>query len=880
MPTTFRVKCALAALVSTAVIGSSCGSAPRATEQTTGPAAAPPQPARIARIENASQLLTGPGATGRIGDYRLENGRVVFVIDQIGPGHGFAFSGGNLVDAAPAGGHDELAQVFGYHGSFPRQPVWERLTTRQEDRGAAVIRVEGRDSEEPRILLVTDYVLYPGVDVLLMRTQVINQTGAPLEQFPVGDVIQWGSTRHFAPGPGFDLEGEWSGRWVAGVGTRTSYAYVATEGDIAGPSGSTWSDFIAQRVDVPAGGIARAERLFVVGDRGDVASALGRALWARREETGKIVGFAFDRRTRQPVTDARLEISDAEGRPYANVAANAQGALEADLPAGRYSARAWAPGRTGPAAFPVVLRPGSVSRGEVDLSAPGRLVVEIRDPAAGEGPAGRMPGRITLRGIAPTPDPFLGPEHEAAGSGPNGYTPTGVLTLPVPPGRYRLTVSRGPEYAIANAEVTVPEGGTARAAAALRRVVDTTGYVACDFHQHTTQSADAASTLRDRLVANAGEGLEVVAITDHNTVPDVAGALAPIHLDRRLLVLPGVEVTTDGMRRASGHYNVFPLAYSASAARGGAPQVWDLPASQLLRRLHELGQGHVVQVNHPRWEREGFFNLTAFDAATGRGGEHFSAQFDVLEIWNSRFQDAVPQVMTDWFALIRAGHRPTGTANSDTHRIFGSEPGYPRTFLRVETETVAELRPESVVQSLREGRDAVMSNGPFVRLRIGDVGIGGIAPVPRGTTAQLHVEVQAAAWVNVTQLIVYVDGQALDPIAIPPHGDGELHRFETDVPVTVSDDSFVLAVVRGTEQLPILPPSNAQLPLAITNPIWIDATGDGRWSAPAPRPAPATTAEPATPATPTARPPRPRPRPRPRPTPPRRPNLGGGAWER
>src|SRR5690606_34292635 len=46
--------------------------------------------------------LGGPSATGKPGDWVLENDEVVFVIDALGGGGGFAESGGNLIDAADA----------------------------------------------------------------------------------------------------------------------------------------------------------------------------------------------------------------------------------------------------------------------------------------------------------------------------------------------------------------------------------------------------------------------------------------------------------------------------------------------------------------------------------------------------------------------------------------------------------------------------------------------------------------------------------------------------------------------------------------------------------------------------------------------------------
>src|SRR5579872_3093188 len=87
------------------------------------------RPARV-RVMADGDRLGGPNAIGSAGDVLLENDEVAFVIDRLGAGAGFAESGGNLVDAADA--HDrreELGQVFTFFGRFPRQGIYDTITT-------------------------------------------------------------------------------------------------------------------------------------------------------------------------------------------------------------------------------------------------------------------------------------------------------------------------------------------------------------------------------------------------------------------------------------------------------------------------------------------------------------------------------------------------------------------------------------------------------------------------------------------------------------------------------------------------------------------------------------------------------------------------------
>ncbi len=75
-------------------------------------------------------------------------------------------------------------------------------------------------------------------------------------------------------------------------------------------------------------------------------------------------------------------------------------------------------------------------------------------------------------------------------------------------------------------------------------------WLACDFHSHTVHS-DGGLEVAELAVLAASRGLDVLAVTDHNTVshhPHLAAAGA----HAGVLLLPGQEVTTD-----HGHANCF-----------------------------------------------------------------------------------------------------------------------------------------------------------------------------------------------------------------------------------------------------------------------------------------------------------------------------------
>jgi hypothetical protein len=214
-----------------------------------------------------------------------------------------------------------------------------------------------------------------------------------------------------------------------------------------------------------------------------------------------------------------------------------------------------------------------------------------------------------------------------------------------------------------------------------------------------------------------------------------------------------------------------------------------------------------------------------------------------------------PGVVDDWLQMTRAGLRVTATANSDTHSD-SSEAAWPRTYVRVPDDRPRLVTADDVVTGLTSG-DVTLSLGPFVLARVGSVGLGGVADASAGRVT-LDVEVRTAPWITVDRLLVHTgEGRAADVVIPADAGDVWTTQVELDVP----RDGFVVVEVSGAQNLfPSLLPdeqppvrfedalnaiggsiglgSNPDAlfpelikparPLAITNPIWLDADGDGQ----------------------------------------------------
>jgi hypothetical protein len=213
----------------------------------------------------------------------------------------------------------------------------------------------------------------------------------------------------------------------------------------------------------------------------------------------------------------------------------------------------------------------------------------------------------------------------------------------------------------------------------------------------------------------------------------------------------------------------------------------------------------------------------------------------------------------DWFSLLNTGHPLVALGNSDTHSKFSIESGCPRNYVYVDHDDPASLDEQDVADAVKAGH-VVASYGPFIRFTADDEAamIGDTLTDTDGTVS-LHMEVEAPSWMFVDRVELYQNGEliheweGLDP---------DVLKFAQDLDVEVSRDSWFVLIAMGNGSLaPVMNPveippvqlqdvvvealssvpavgafvspavpiprSGDTLPYALTNPIWIDADGDG-----------------------------------------------------
>jgi len=466
----------------------------------------------------------------------------------------------------------------------------------------------------------------------------------------------------------------------------------------------------------------------------------------------------------------------------------------------------------------------------------GAFSFEVTDAATGA----RIPAKLTFTGVDGTRDPAftrgdIGREEEGGIAAYNRFwTGSGAGALPLPVGDYEVVVSRGIEWDTTTSRVRISASAPAELRTALRHVVDTRGWLSADLHVHAAKSSDSRVPMIDRVYEFAGDGVELIVSTDHNVITDYSPFITEAGLDRELTSIIGDELTTNGW----GHFGAFPLPESLEHPGGGALLVHGRAARDFFDDVRRVAPEALIDVHHPRIDTEiGYFNVGQLDGRTDRAGRAgFSFDFDCLEVLNG-YQDperrSIDRVIDDWFSLLLHGHVVTATGNSDTHHLTYNIGGYPRNYVAVADDRPAAVRPAEVARALKAHR-SLFTTGPFVRLTVGKAQLGDTVRAPGGR-AEAQVEVQAAPWVSVSDVRVYLNGREVERVRVPPST--ARVRLQRTFQLTAARDAFVSVRVDGDRPLtPVVGDAKrfTVYPLALTNPIFLDVDGNGRWDPPDP----------------------------------------------
>lgn len=677
----------------------------------------------------------------------------------------------------------------------------------------------------------TTYVLEPDSPVLHVRWTLFNGGEDPLEG-PFGALSDTGGdVGVWTPGIGFGrqasitdvINGANAGasRYAVYQGPGVAYGVVPRHEDPETPNASVsvlgisifaygateFLDIINPDKNgflaIPPQGGRTVDADIVVGlDAADVERAYRELVGDTTEELGGTVLWDDG----EPVAGARVAIfGDAGGDgavaeddaviSYADT--DGDGRFVAALPPGSYLLRADIEETARSIVVPAATGDQDVA---LELLRPVRYDYRIVDLDGGD----FLPARLVVIGDSPVrSDPRLHTQYDRPGRVVRVITAIrGTSTdlgdgadpaLELAPGAdYRLYAMRGTEWSTTSVKLSPTAGEQpAELELPLRRVVDTSGYLATEYHVHSINSPDSPIQQPARVRSAAADGVELFAATDHDFVTDLQPVVEMLGLERVLRVLPGIETSP----MVYGHFNAWPVTPDGSSANGGAID-WPVGAGgfamipgEIFAEARARG-AEVVQVNHPRRGPQGSSDITEHFDRMGLTFDYesrsiagdpdkmpvpidwlrlppdmplFDLGFNALEVWSSfgvadtngdgvRELTKLDVVMRDWFNFLSFGKPITPIGNSDTHTVWKDPMGFPRTLVRVDDDSADALESGAVVDALLDtlaGRseapiDIVLSNGPHLQVEVD----GDPRPLGRildGTDGEVDITITAMA---------------------------------------------------------------------------------------------------------------------------------------
>ncbi len=810
-----------------------------------------PGAVRVGVVTDDSALFGGLGAEGQVGDIKIYNDRIQFIVQGMRPGSSYIRWGGTILDAdlvRPDGqpGRDALDDWSGMYGlARLLKPDSIQITQNGED-GEARLVIEGEQVamdfmngaleadliEAQNVHIVTEYILRP--DSWLMEvnsTMTLGETTSIV----VGDVLMGGKEVMDDWDPVVGLKApsrdqrEFTG--MMGRDNELAYAVIPEPGEVIDSSGAELlNELIAlsqgwgQTVDGSPGDEISYRRFYGVAPDLATLTDARYALWEQETETLDGVVTAAD----GPVAGARVMIS-LDDEPYTIAVTADDGSWSAQVPDGA-TATALAVGRsTGRFAdLPEGAAPWSMYTAETPSQitldalrsgadgppvAKGRGVADAADPMVLGQPA-----ELVVRSGDDSPfevrlaftdgDPVSVDDrlvHGRPGGPARGYARDGEVTLWVEPGTYDVMVWRGARWEIFTDSVTLEAGEETVVDADLVEAYTTPGWMLGDAHMHGAPSPDGKITMEGRVITAAANGLDLAFATEHDHIGDYRPLIDALDLGHTLNTVVATEVSP--VRR--GHLNLYPLTPVAASPNNGGWQWW-LQENRIVytedqfTALREKYIGEFyAQVNHA-WT--GMGSAASWSEGSIREPDMWSWDFQVLEIRSAGELRGV-DMYTD---LVMRGQVITPTGGTDQHG-WGTL-GMEGTWIGIGTNVPAEYTDDDLREALRAQRTQVM-RGPFL-----DMSIDPGALI--GPDQTLTVEAMSPTWIVVDRLTLYKNGE------IEAVTEGTTATW----PLDATEDAAYWVTATGDAAME---PITGRTPWTMSAIIRVDVAGDG-WQAPLP----------------------------------------------
>lgn len=297
------------------------------------------------------------------------------------------------------------------------------------------------------------------------------------------------------------------------------------------------------------------------------------------------------------------------------------------------------------------------------------------------------------------------------------------LSGPVTAGKWQLLLGvpniRKDQTSQFTAEVYFQRDGAAELPTQPKPLSSEAGWYRGDLHMHSGHSDGSCATksgatksgeqrapcpLFLTLDAAADRGLDFVVFTEHNTNSHVRELTALQPYFDRLLLIPGMEMTT-----FQGHANAFNLREPVDF-RVGSSAVPDW--NTLLRET--AAKGAIVSINHPR--------VPTGEACMGCGWSPNPAVdmalVQAVEVVNGHDVESATAGVPFWHEQLQLGHRLTAIGGSDTHDVTSKSHSPPPSRIGVPTTVVyaRELSTEAIIAGIRAGNVFVDTAGSRDRM--------------------------------------------------------------------------------------------------------------------------------------------------------------------
>ena len=287
------------------------------------------------------------------------------------------------------------------------------------------------------------------------------------------------------------------------------------------------------------------------------------------------------------------------------------------------------------------------------------------------------------------------------------------------------------------------------------------GWYKGDLHSHTgltdglckSQSGANVSCPPSKLfAAAASQGLDFLAVTDHNTQAHFNQMMQDQLYYDKMLLIPGEEITT-----VKGHANVWGtenfLDYRVAESGYTINSLFDEA-----HRLHAL-----VSINHAYWPT----NIRCPGCGWGWSPITDFAKVDAIEVINgyheqgSSFTPPPGNGISFWETQLAKGLRLTGVGGGDEHRAGEQLPLHNGVGIPTTVVYASELSQPAILKGIKAGHVYIKvtgPQGPDLYFKSGSAIMGDDLKAPSGQTIAFTLDTRNA--ITATPRL-YVDGKSI-----------------------------------------------------------------------------------------------------------------------